>query len=48
MNLCIFFLFAKSVTLLNPFSNQKIRNFRLARLDFDQPENRNSYKNLDK
>ncbi|EMJ83752.1 hypothetical protein LEP1GSC016_2101 [Leptospira borgpetersenii serovar Hardjo-bovis str. Sponselee] len=48
MNLCIFFLFARSVSPLSPFSNQKIRNFRLVRLDFEQPENKDSYKNLDK
>ncbi|ASV11022.1 hypothetical protein B2G51_03655 [Leptospira santarosai] len=48
MNLCIFVLFARSVSLLSPFSNQKIGNFRLVRLDFERSENRKPYKNLDK
>ncbi|TGL76026.1 hypothetical protein EHQ83_07850 [Leptospira yasudae] len=39
MSLCILFLFAKSVSLSNAFSNQKIADFRLSRFDFDQSEN---------
>ncbi|TGM07222.1 hypothetical protein EHQ76_04950 [Leptospira barantonii] len=48
MNLCMFFLFAKSVSLRKIFSNQKTRNFRFSRFDFDQSENEPYRKNLDK
>ncbi|AKH76592.1 hypothetical protein BRAT_05710 [Leptospira interrogans serovar Bratislava] len=48
INLCMYFLFAKSVSFSSWFSNQKILKFRLIRFNFDSLENFSFINDLDK